>query len=455
MPLQIARILHAGYWFKLQDTQIVFDPLFETPFSRNCHAFPPVEFALDKIQQLPLSAVFISHFHDDHCSLESLDLLDRETPIYLFCPHAELFSMIRELGFRQVYSLELNQSIQIGPFNITPRRALDEDVDSMFHIQVAGLNILNVVDSWIDFDTLQLLKTFAPWDLILWPFQTMRELEVLAPTRFEMSRPEIPPEWLEQLSILKPKALVPSSCQFQMESWSWYNSVFFPISYKHFAETVQAQVPLVKIIRLDPSQMLEINHQGIRPLEETLDWVNLKASEKMDYVFNKNTAPQSTSEIAQHFPPLNKVEAQRIKDFCEQEILLRYRQLDISEESYFNKTRLWKLSIYTHDGQAQVYHYLPQPSSIERIGDSQKQSDLAWATEIPAARLYGALECGESLTSIYLRINAENFNADIEQELKASDIFEDPLLRCLYHDDFASYQKAQLRRLKLLKETLR
>ncbi len=45
----------------------------------------------------------------------------------------------------------------------------------MFQVKVADLNILNVVDSWIDYDTLDLLAQ-ENWDLILWPFQTMREL---------------------------------------------------------------------------------------------------------------------------------------------------------------------------------------------------------------------------------------------------------------------------------------
>ncbi|MGZ3748537.1 MAG: MBL fold metallo-hydrolase, partial [Pseudobdellovibrionaceae bacterium] len=151
MKLKISRILHAGYIFECNDnennTQIAFDPIFENPFSRNCHAFPEVRFDHNQIKNLRLAAVFISHYHDDHCSLESLDLLDRKTPIYIYCLFEELFSMVRELGFLSVYSLELNVPVKIGPLEVIPRRALDSEVDSMFQVKAGELNVLNVVDS--------------------------------------------------------------------------------------------------------------------------------------------------------------------------------------------------------------------------------------------------------------------------------------------------------------------
>ena len=62
--------------------------------------------------------------------------------------------------------------------------------------------------------------------------------------------------------------------------------------------------------------------------------------------------------------------------------------------------------------------------------------------------MYAALELGESLTSMYMRINDAVFDAEIEQEIRAADIVDDPLIRCLFNDVFGAYQAAQLRRLK-------
>jgi metal-dependent hydrolase (beta-lactamase superfamily II) len=88
-----------------EGTRIAFDTIFENPFSRNCHAFPDVRFDHEQIRRQRFDAVFISHFHDDHCSLESLDLLDRATPLYIYCIFEELFDMVRQLGFVHVQPL--------------------------------------------------------------------------------------------------------------------------------------------------------------------------------------------------------------------------------------------------------------------------------------------------------------------------------------------------------------
>jgi hypothetical protein len=61
--------------------------------------------------------------------------------------------------------------------------------------------------------------------------------------------------------------------------------------------------------------------------------------------------------------------------------------------------------------------------------------------------LYAALELGESLTSMYMRINDTVFDADIERELAQADVVDDPLIRCLFGETFGAYQAAQLRRL--------
>ena len=101
--IKISRILHAGYIFEHElnheSDRIAFDPIFENPFSQNCHAFPPVKFDYAEIRKQKFAAVFISHYHDDHCSFDSLDLLDRNTPIYIYCVFDEMFSMLKELGF--------------------------------------------------------------------------------------------------------------------------------------------------------------------------------------------------------------------------------------------------------------------------------------------------------------------------------------------------------------------
>jgi L-ascorbate metabolism protein UlaG (beta-lactamase superfamily) len=446
MPLKISRILHAGYVFECDDTLIAFDPIFENPFSRNCHAFPAVGFDHDQIRKLKFAAVFISHFHDDHCSFDSLDLLDRSTPIYIYCLFDELFAMVRELGFVNVHSLIVNTPVTVGPFDIIPREALDSDVDSMFHIKAHGLNVLNVVDSWIDPESLAELAKYAPWDMVLWPFQTMREIELLSPMRAAPAPIALPSDWIAQLRILNPRYVVPSSCQFLQEPWSWYNHAFFPITYRQFQDEVEAALPHARVTRLNPSVSVLLDAQALRPAAP-LAWVIPVGEQDVDYDYRPNAKPPSTADIARHFSPLTAQQHQTVMDYCGAGLLDKYRDMELPEDSYFETARVWRLSVYDHVGKATHFIFLVRGDDIDAVADgADGAGPLAWTTEIPAAKIYAALELGESLTSMYMRINDAVFEPAIEAEIVAADVVDDPLIRCLFNDVFGAYQAAQLRR---------
>lgn len=423
---------------------IAFDPIFENPFSRNCHAFPDVRFDHEQIRGLKFDAVFISHFHDDHCSLESLDLLDRRTPIYIYCLFEELFEMVRELGFSNVQQLKTNLPINAGPFEVFPREALDSEVDSMFQIKAAGLNVLNVVDSWIGPDALTGLAQDSPWDMVLWPFQTMREIEVLAPSRAEPAPAHLQSEWIDQLRILNPRYVVPSSCQFLQEPWSWYNHAFFPITYRQFQHEVEAALLGTRVVRLNPSVSVVLDKTSLQ-MSSPLEWVVPVGDQDVDYQYDAAAKPPGTAEIARHFPALTESQADRVFEYCRSGLLEKYRDMELPEDSYFEKPRVWRLSIYDHAGVDTHFHYRVEGDAIALLAGAD--GPLAWTTEIPISKLYAALELGESLTSMYMRINDADFDPDIEAEIKSADIVDDPLIRCLFNDVFGAYQAAQLRRL--------
>ena len=441
--LTISRILHAGYVFACDGRHIAFDPIFENPFSRNCHALPDVRFDLGAIRRQRFDAVFISHFPDDHCSLDSLDLLDRATPIYLYCQFEALFDMLRQLGFTHVQALALDRAIEVGPFSVTPREAMDVDVDSIFQVRAAGMNVLNVVDSWIDDDTLAKLVAQGPWDMVLWPFQTMRELEVLAPSRHAAAPPGLPEEWIDQLRALAPRYVVPSSCQFVQEPWSWYNRAFFPISYARFAQEVGTALPAAQIVRLDPSVSRRLDAAGLHPAPP-LPWVIPVGDQDVDYAYEGNAAPPSTGAIARHFAPLTREEQALVTDFCLHRLAERYGETE-ADSDYFDRPRVWRLSVFDHAGAARDYHYRLDGEHAVLVGADA--GPLGWTTEVPAAKLHAALALGESLTSMYVRINDVVFDADTERALVDADVVDDPLIRCLFGDSFGAYQAAQLRRL--------
>lgn len=444
MSLQISRILHAGYIFECEQVKIAFDPIFENPFSRNCYAFPHVEFDHEQIRKLELSAIFISHFHDDHCSMESLDFLDRKTPIYIYCAFDELFSMLKELGFVHVHRLETDSPVSIGPYVITPRRALDWEVDSMFQIQAANLNVLNLVDSWMAPSTLEALAPLAPWDLVLWPFQALREMAVLSPTRADPAPEQLPQDWMEQLNILRPKFIVPSSCQFIHESWSWYNQALFPISYQQFENEILSGLSDTKVIRLNPSVSIVLEKQGLKE-GPPLPWIQPIGEQNVDYSMNADVSVTPTSEISKHFPSLTVAQTKRVFEYCQSGLLEKYQRLQPSE-SYFQKPRFWRLSLYDDKGEVTHFCYRLKDQEIELVSQDEGEA-LAWTTELPLFKLLMALENGETLTSMYMRVNAMRFDEAIEREIQFVDPIEDPLIRCLFNGEFGAYQRAQLEKI--------
>ncbi len=445
MELKVSRVLHAGYIFDNNKDKIIFDPIFENPFSHNCYAFPSVEFNIDKIKKINWSAVFISHIHDDHLSLESLNLIEKETPIYLYSIHEELFTLITALGFLHVYPLHIDKTVTIGEFQVTPRKALDPDVDTIFHIEVSGLNILNVVDAWIDPLALDKLLEHAQWDLVLWPFQTLCELEVLSPTRAEPAARSIPDEWIQQIKLLNPRFIIPSSCQFIHESWSWYNFALFPITYRQFTDQINTEIPTAKVIKLDPSCTIILTKAELKKGSD-LAWVDLEKNPVSDYEFNPDFKPSSTAEIASHFKKLTTPQKSSVIDYCRKNLVEKYNLLDSPEENYFLKSGFWQLSLFDKDGIPEIILYHFTKGRIELAAPSST-SKLIWLTELPIFKLYSALNSGESFTSMYVRINDTKFEAEIEAELATVDILLDPLARCLFSSGVGSFQAAQLKKL--------
>lgn len=458
--LKISRILHAGYIFETNLATIAFDPIFESRFSQNCYAFPNVEFDGEAIASLRFSAVFISHFHDDHCSLVSLNKLNKSTPIYIFCLHIEIISLIKELGFKEIYLLSIDCTVTVGNFQVTPRRALNEAVDCLFQICANGLSVLNVVDALIDDDIIAELSYFAPWDLVLWPFQTLRETDILCPSRATPADTKLPEEWINQIQALNPRYIVPSSCQFIHEDWSWYNHALFPISYAQFSREMSEYIPKTQVIRLNPSQSMRLARTGTDEKCELqwdapVSWIKTIGDQDVDYTFRPYLVATKTSEISQKFFALDDQAQEFVLDYCRVGLIEKFNLIGGSPDIYFNKKRVWLLSLFNESGFAQHFYYLLDLDVITLIKEDThipnyfvENEPVAWCTELPIQKLFGALASGETLPSLYFRINDSTLDQKIEREIADVDVLQDPLIRCLFSEDVSSYQRAQLRAIK-------
>ncbi|RYZ65413.1 MAG: MBL fold metallo-hydrolase, partial [Proteobacteria bacterium] len=416
-----------GYLFESADHRVLFDPIFESPFSHNCFADPPIRFDEGVIRKEQWNAVIISHFHDDHLSLRSLDWISRETPIYLYCAFEEFFDLVRQMGFIEVHSIQLNVSLQFGGIRVTALAALNPEVDTLFHVQVGVLNILNVVDSWIDPSNLPLLSALAPWDLVLWPFQTMRELAALDPRRAEPAVRTLPPEWIEQLVLLRPKCVIPSACQFRFETESWLNHHYFPISYRQFEREMVSVLPATQVVRLGPSESIKsCEGQWLRTAPFAgIELLPAPMSERggdvySDYELDDSQLIPSTLEVARLFPQLSAQETAQVLRFCANEMCERYAKLDLSEDDFFHSTLSWQLKLYDAKGTVHTFQYQIDDQEMSVTAGMTQAPD--WLTEISIWKLYSAVFRGESLSSLYLRVNDFEGNVEVEDRLRRVDV---------------------------------
>jgi hypothetical protein len=275
----------------------------------------------------------------------------------------------------------------------------------------------------------------------------MREIEVLSPSRFSPAPAPatLPADWIEQLAVLRPRYVVPSSCQFLQEPWSWYNHAFFPISYRQFGEQVEAALPGVRVVRLNPGVSVVLDHDGVHPAAP-LPWVLPAGEQDVDYCYDPHAAPPASADIARRFPALTATQAARVRDYLDTGLPDKYRDMELPEDSFFEKPRVWQLTVYDHTGAGTQRRYRIEGDSIAPV--PVDTGPVSWTTEVSIAKLHAALELGESLTSMYMRINDTVFDAETEHDLQSADLVDDPLIRCLFNDAFGAYQAAQLRRLK-------
>jgi hypothetical protein len=180
-------------------------------------------------------------------------------------------------------------------------------------------------------------------------------------------------------------------------------------------------------------------------MSSPIPWIQPQGNQDVDYTFQDSQAAPTTALVATQFSLAGSKEVERVESFCQFDLLEKYGALYLDEFSFFQRPRTWRLKLYDHLGQAKEFNYMIHGSLIAPI--EKGDYPIHWLTEVPLIKVFNALELGEALTSMYLRINDIRFDDKTEKDLSDIDLLEDPLVRCLFEGVFGAYQKAQLKRL--------
>ncbi|PRP92210.1 Beta-lactamase superfamily domain protein [Enhygromyxa salina] len=107
---------HQGWLLSTATTNLLIDPLLGDHFGHGGllgDLYPPR--TLDLARFPPIDAVILSHEHDDHFDLPSLNRLDRRIPIYLSSRSSSAArGLLDEMGFARVNLLAPDDELEIG-----------------------------------------------------------------------------------------------------------------------------------------------------------------------------------------------------------------------------------------------------------------------------------------------------------------------------------------------------
>jgi len=117
--LDIVFLGHQGWVLSDSNTTILIDPLLVETFGHGrseVSVFPPREFHWDKFPNI--EAVILSHEHEDHFSIPSLNALSRDVAIYV-SPQTStaMFEILTEMGFHPKF-LPLGEPFKLGTLNV-------------------------------------------------------------------------------------------------------------------------------------------------------------------------------------------------------------------------------------------------------------------------------------------------------------------------------------------------
>jgi hypothetical protein len=194
---------------------------------------------------------------------------------------------------------------------------------------------------------------------------------------------------------------------------------------------------------MDPGSSIVLTTDSVN-LGSSLPWVCREDQKGVDYCFRPEIPPPSQSEVAQKFPALSPSQYERVIRYCSSELCRIFQNLEVAP--YFSNPKIWALSIYDHAGTQTQFLYKVNSNNLELI--SENHGPVGWLTEVSFFKLHAAIEFGETLSSMYLRVNDTIFDASVEADLAEMEVLDDPLIRCLFNGKFGAYQREQLKRLR-------
>lgn len=162
---KITYITHSSVLIETEDAKVITDPWFRgSAYLNHWHVFPK---PVDTSYANDVTHIVISHGHEDHCHLPTLEQMNKNAIVYL--PYTWLDgtkTTIRNLGFRHIHEMDSYRTVAIGKhLKLT---FIVNGLDSVLVIEHKGKVYINLNDAFNAMHK-EFVKLFAQKVRLRWP----------------------------------------------------------------------------------------------------------------------------------------------------------------------------------------------------------------------------------------------------------------------------------------------
>lgn len=272
--MEVHMIGHASLYIETENCRFLMDPVFWDPFYEgNNEVSPKRDIERDKIPEFDV--LIISHKHLDHFDIRTLATLPKTVEVLI--PRDKLLeNYLRRLGYSKIRLLKDFEEVKFGSTTLwTTRSEMRVPEFGMIFADSSGI-LWNQVDTLTLPNTISsVLSRFGKIDLLLATWQPL--LEDYYQTNKSIAFPYKGYNGiLYNISLIKPKGIVPASCGFRyFGSSSWLNKIMFPVIRERFCEDVKELCPELEnnIFPLDPGDILKLSDNKFSCLPAACEYV--------------------------------------------------------------------------------------------------------------------------------------------------------------------------------------